>query len=189
MVVSRPEGSLLVESCAGEVVADQLDEFNCPRMRRDLILSALQRKANQSTELAKSNGTCRFVMPSEPGFDLLAYVHSERLVEFVSHAWTQWVELRDGRDPMRFAEDSTSEQAGCPPPPLVPGNAALPRDSHQQPSANVIGGMGYYCCTDTYTPIVCSLVTDLRWDAAIVRTAVDTVLMQVPCDMRAPSLY
>jgi hypothetical protein len=130
---SRPERSLLVESCSEEGVADQLDAFNRPRMRRDLILSALQRKANQSTELAKSNGTCRFVMPSEPGFDLLAYVHSERLVEFVSHAWTQWVELRDGRDPMRFAEDSTSEQAGCPPPPLVPGNAALPRDSHQQP--------------------------------------------------------
>eukprot|EP00978_Attheya_sp_CCMP212_P029476 scaffold104840_cov53-Attheya_sp.AAC.5 len=170
VVISRPEGSFLVESSAGEDVADQLDDFNRPRMRRDLILSALQTKAKQSTTKMSNGTSCRFVTPLEPAFDLLAYrcVHSERLVEFVSRAWTQWVELRDGRDPMCFAEGSTETEQGGPPPPLVPANAALPRDAHQQPSANVMGGMGFYC-TDTCTPIVSSLVTELRWDAAISR--------------------
>jgi len=38
-----------------------------------------------------------------------------------------------------------------------------------------MGGMGYYC-TDTATPIVASLMDELRWDAAIVKMAVECLV-------------
>ena len=141
---------------------DALDKVNHPRFRRQLILQALVGAA-----AAEHHHSIDFHVPPVAASTLKSYlsVHSSGLVDFLESAWHTWDAMgEEGQDPS--ATSSKSKTA------LIPINVPLGRDQNQRPSKHVIGQMGYYC-TDSCTPIFVSLVSELRWDAAIVELAVE----------------
>lgn len=171
---------------------DALDDFNHPRIRRVHILRSSQQKYADSMVFVKPPD------PSQVTVDLAeSYkgTQSAGLLTFFATAWKQWSDLGDaGRDPMAslktksHGEDRatsgeselTNINSNTNVPALVPGNVSLPRDSHQRPSKNVMGQIGYYC-TDTCTPVFDALLSELSWDAATIHHALD-LLLSAPTD-------
>ena len=166
---------------------DQMDDFNHPRIRRALILTALQTKYPNNIV---------FTQAKEPANDLSLYesVHTaDGLLLFLSEAWNQWDSLGpQGQDPMCVLPSTSSTASGTATqelplqqqsqslsPPFVPGNTPLPRDPYQRPSNHVMGKIGYYC-HDTCTPIFQGLLHELLVDAAVVELAVRTALQPPP---------
>ena len=150
-----------------EKEADGQDRFNHPRLRRTLILKAIEAKAESDT--------VRFMVVSEPtDVDLkhiYSQIHSEGLLTFLTTAWTTWEQYgEEGREPGAFLGESTS---GIPP--LIPINIPLPRDEHERPSKSVIGQIGYYC-TDLCTPVFGSLLKELQIDHVIMKQAVENAI-------------
>jgi Histone deacetylase domain len=141
--------------------SDSLDTFSKPRLRRAIILKALESKSEKIS----------FQIPSEqkdPLTKVYADIHSHGLLEFLTTSWSSWEALgQQGRDPgasLDIGQDGIKS--------LILSSTSLPRDSHQQPSKNVMGQINYYC-TDTCTPIMETLLDELKWDATIVKSAVD----------------
>jgi acetoin utilization deacetylase AcuC-like enzyme len=171
---------------AGEQLSDDMDPFNHPRLRRALILTALQHKY-------KSTDLVTFLSPKviagTPNLDVYKKVHSEGLVSFLSQAWKRWDDLgEEGQDDMCMMETATATATTNimsttatattfkrKSPPLIPGCVPLSRDPHQRPSAHVMGQVGYYC-TDTCTPIFGDMLMELLSDGAVVQQAVDVAL-------------
>jgi acetoin utilization deacetylase AcuC-like enzyme len=168
---------------AGEQLSDDMDPFNHPRLRRALILTALQHKY-QSTDLIE------FFSPegvadadNVPNLGVYKKVHSEGLVSFLSQAWKRWDDLgEEGQDEMCMMETATTTNAiptdttfKLKSPPLIPGCVPVSRDPHQRPGGHVMGQVGYYC-TDTCTPIFGDLLQELLSDGAVVQQAVDVAL-------------
>lgn len=144
---------------------DALDSYNHPRYRRALILREFSRRSTDSSIV--------FETPEEKTSDLKMYheVQSERIVEFFETAWTKWDSLgKAGQDPM--CNGGGGDEASSPA--LIPGNVPLLREPYQRPSQNVMGQIGFFC-TDTCTPVFCSLVDELSWDAAVIEHAVASI--------------
>ena len=101
-----------------EYVLDQLDDFNHPRQRRDIILNTLQQEQCKCKIDAECNFEIIFDVPSsvqvksstslESGndistifHDVYSTVHSTPMLTFLESAWKKWLELGpDGRDPI-----------------------------------------------------------------------------------------
>lgn len=152
-----------------EAKLDAIDDFNHPRVRKVHILNALHSKYKDVVSFEKPTAPLKDIQ------NLYRETHTSGLLTFLVEAWKKWVELGDGRDP---ASSSRSEGAQAVPiPPLVPGSVALPRESHQRPSKNVMGQIAYYS-TDLITPVFGGLLEELEWDAAIIEHALKLVLEQ-----------
>ena len=174
LVVTRPDA----ESCTeNEDAADSHDTYNSPRLRRRLILKSLKDRYGDITQVEH---------PSSAEDDLSQYsvVHDQELLDFLSTAWDKWVDLgEDGRD-----INASSQQAGDVGgddansiPGLIPINFALPRNSQERPGHSVYGGIAYYC-TDMCTPIVSSLLDELKWDGAVLKMAVEQAVVATATD-------
>jgi acetoin utilization deacetylase AcuC-like enzyme len=151
----------------GEAQADALDDFNHPRLRKAYILKAFSTKYQDNTTFVKpSNG------PIQDLNSKYKATHSDGLITFLVNAWNKWVQLGDARDPMSTLKTQGAQAVAIPP--LVPGNVALPRESRQRPSQNVMGQIGYYS-TDLCTPVFASLLEELQWDASILEHALELV--------------
>ena len=164
IVFTRPDTDSGTEQ---EDAADSHDKYNSPRLRRRLILKALTERYGDITKVEH---------PSSAEDDLANYsvVHDQGLLDFLSTAWSKWVDLGDGRDINASSHHGgdVGDDADSMIPGLIPINFALPRNSHERPGDSVYGGIAYYC-TDMCTPIVSSLLDELRWDGAVVRMAVE----------------
>jgi acetoin utilization deacetylase AcuC-like enzyme len=149
---------------AKEEAADSLDAFNKPRLRRAIILKALEAfpdKISFQTPPAQV----------EPLTQIYSDVHSKGLLEFLTTSWSSWVEIGDGRrNPGSTFPCSEGDIK-----PFIPINVPLPRDPYQRPSKNVMGQIGYYC-TDTVTPMLETLLHELTWDSTIIQTAVEKAM-------------
>ena len=104
------------ESAPPQVYAlDQLDDFNHPRHRRDIILNALQREQLENCnnveilfdipslrrELLESRSLSNDLSVSTVFHNIYSTVHSTPLLDFFESAWKKWLELgNDGRDPI-----------------------------------------------------------------------------------------
>jgi acetoin utilization deacetylase AcuC-like enzyme len=108
---------------------------------------------------------------ADPLTKTYADVHSAGLLEFLTTAWSSWVEIGDGRR----NPGSTFPGSQCIIKPFIPINMPLPREPFQRASKNVMGKIGYYC-TDACTPIVETLLQELMWDSSIIQTAVDKAI-------------
>lgn len=153
---------------AEEKEADEQDRFNHPRIRRTLILKAIE---------AKGGSDVSFITVAEPfEVDLnkvYSHIHSNGLLNFLTTAWKTWEDYGDdGREPGASLGSSTSTI-----PPLIPLNVPLPREAHERPSKSVIGKIGYYC-TDLCTPVFGSLLKELQIDYHIVHQAVETAIKE-----------
>lgn len=99
-------------------------------------------------------------------------VHTKEMMQFLASAWDEWVKLEEGRDPISFHpnhESDTSHHI----PALVPAQFPLLRELETQRSGtNVMGKVGYYC-NDVCTPIVGSLLSELKTDTRIVLRALE----------------
>lgn len=148
---------------------DFLDKHNHPRLRRTLIRNALR---------AKESNKIRFIFPKEREScfkDLYSLVHCPNMLKFLDEGWDLWVKLGpEGRDEGNIPNSYNVTSSGDSIPPFIPTSAPLHRDKYtQRAGVSILGQIGYYCI-DTLTPIVSSLREELLWDAAIVRTAVET---------------
>ncbi|KAL7428390.1 hypothetical protein ACHAXH_002492 [Discostella pseudostelligera] len=150
--------------------ADTFDRHNRPRTRRNIILSALQRKYSQIATFHTITAT----PPSSCDTDLInlySSVHDVNMIQFLVSAWSNWMAMGPNWDKDNcHPEWSYSENSGEAPP-LVPIHSAFRRDHNERPSTNVMGAIGYYC-TDFITPIVGNLVNELMEDANIICSAV-----------------
>lgn len=149
---------------------DNFDRHNKPRLRRAIILSALNDKYPQLVSFAKppSSDECDLV-------DLYSGVHDEGMVSFLVEAWPKWKAMgppwdKDNCHPEWREQDGSGDDDNTPP--LIPIHSAFRRDGIERPSKNVMGAIGYYS-TDMITPIVGSLVKELQEDAAIICSAVN----------------
>mmetsp|Transcript_7451 Transcript_7451/g.16012 ORF Transcript_7451/g.16012 Transcript_7451/m.16012 type:complete len:432 (+) Transcript_7451:175-1470(+) len=152
---------------------DVFDQHNKPRLRRELILSALQKEYPELVSI-KSLSPRKDV----DLIDLYRRVHDVNMIEFILNAWTKWAAMgRDGGwyeecchpEWLKNKEDCKDEAEV---PPMVPCHVSFRRDGIERPSDNVMGALGYYC-TDLMTPIVGTLVEELMGDAQIIEAAVD----------------
>ncbi|KAL3792882.1 hypothetical protein HJC23_004807 [Cyclotella cryptica] len=151
---------------------DAFDRHNKPRLRRDILLSALSTTYPTTTTFhIPPSLTCDLL-------DLYSRIHDVNMIRFLSTAWSEWKTMGETRG--HYEEcchpqwTKTEEE---PLPPLIPCHAALRNCPNERPSTNVMGAMGYYC-TDTLTPIVGSLVRELQEDATIVGHAVQWALRE-----------
>mmetsp|Transcript_4286 Transcript_4286/g.9575 ORF Transcript_4286/g.9575 Transcript_4286/m.9575 type:complete len:424 (+) Transcript_4286:104-1375(+) len=152
---------------------DVYDQHNKPRLRRDLLLSAIQSEYESITSFFKLTTTeCDLV-------DLYGRVHDAAMIQFMLSAWEKWVEFgEDGRYDECCHPEFDASKGGVPP--MVPCHSAFRNDPYERPSSNVMGQLGYYC-TDTMTPICDSLVSELKGDAHVICKAVS-------CSMKTPSV-
>ena len=147
---------------------NDVDRHNKPRLRRSLIISAFIEKYSHLVQVinAPVSSNCDLV-------GLYSSVHDVGMIQFLVNSWSKWEAI--GPD-----WDSDCCQPGwkcnCPPP-LVPCHAAFRRDGIERVSSNVMGAFGYYC-TDSLTPIVESLVTELQEDASIICEAVNLAILR-----------
>jgi acetoin utilization deacetylase AcuC-like enzyme len=142
-----------------ETVRDKLDDFNHPRARRRLIVNALQ----------GSNIVAKYQTKAAKDLSVYHKVHSTGLLEFLDSAWKRWDALgTEGQDPSGcMAPSISTANNNSKSPPLIPINTPLARVNNQQPSAHVMGAMGYYC-TDQCTPIFDGIHHELLLDAGLV---------------------
>ena len=125
--VPRPPSSLLSDttgSCIdndtthqeqAKYVLDELDDYNHPRQRRDLILDALQQEQVRFRNDEEFNVEILFDVPSLATattmtsgknmatmfHDVYSKVHSTPLLNFFVSAWKKWLDLgSEGRDPI-----------------------------------------------------------------------------------------
>ena len=149
---------------AKETEADSLDPFNKPRLRRAIILKALEACTKEISFQTPPAQT-------DPLTTLYSNVHSKGLLEFLTTSWTSWVEIGDGR--RNPGAEFPGSQGVIKP--FIPINMPLPREPYQRASKNVMGQIGYYC-TDACTPIVETLLQELMWDSSIIQTAVEKAI-------------
>jgi acetoin utilization deacetylase AcuC-like enzyme len=144
--------------------SDNLDPFNKPRLRRALILKALDGISDKRIE---------FRIPPEPKesiVDIYSKTHSEGLLQFLTTAWIRWEELSVYGHIQGSEILGSGNRSGIQPFRSI--NGALPRDPYQRPSQSVMGAIGYYC-SDQCTPITKSLQEELLGDSAVLQAAVD----------------
>ncbi|KAL3766574.1 hypothetical protein ACHAW5_003877 [Stephanodiscus triporus] len=164
-------------SSSPDAAADAFDRHNRPRMRRDVILSALAGRYPGLTKfvvvVASPPPPRSSSSPSSPGDALIGLyrpVHDADMVRFLVDAWARWTAMGPGWDAdnchREWRPGSGTE------PPLVPLHSAFRRDGIERPSGNVMGAIGYYC-TDLITPIVGTLARELEEDARVICSAVD----------------
>jgi acetoin utilization deacetylase AcuC-like enzyme len=134
IVQPEQEKDLVVVDCT----KDALDEFNHPRLRRTLILEALQDKQQQqqqqqllsddltndwrlefrrvvhSTASSSSSSTDTTATAAATALccqQVYGHVHSDGLIQFLATAWNRWCDLGEaGRDPIGTMSRQTSSK-------------------------------------------------------------------------------
>jgi acetoin utilization deacetylase AcuC-like enzyme len=158
---------LVSESVQDARKFDQLDPFNHPRERRELILDCLRRhERTADVEICTiPTATNDDGGHGEADFDAMySGIHSKGLLELLRTGWSKWQKLgEDGQVPSAKLGEG-----------VVPINMTLPRVSTERPSQRVLGQMGYYC-TDNCTPLFAALYPELCADAAVLRFATQQV--------------
>ena len=151
---------------------NDVDEFNKPRLRRDIILSSLRTRDEDDV-------TVTFTAVPKDGevlslVDLYSCVHDTSLINFLTTAWERWEGMslngqldRDNIHPSYRLQNKDETVV----PPLVSSHSAFRSEEFERPGVNVMGQIGYYC-TDQITPIVDSLTEELCEDALVVCSAV-----------------
>jgi acetoin utilization deacetylase AcuC-like enzyme len=202
------------ERSPSQYALDQLDDFNHPRQRRDIILDALQQEQieNQSdvdcnieitfdipslatsTLLSSGNGNGNEI--SNAFHDVYSTVHSKPLLDFLESAWKKWLDLgSDGRDPIGCT--STTDDRNIPS--LIPACTPLLRcyncskstvvaTAKQRESKHVIGQMSYYC-TDSCTPIFHDLMQEMYNDTLLVKTCLERIKENASTPDANPTVY
>ena len=147
---------------------NDVDRHNKPRLRRSLIISAFIEKYSHLVQVinAPVSSNCDLV-------GLYSSVHDVGMIQFLVNSWSKWKAMGPDWD----SDCCQPGWKGNTPPPLVPCHAAFRRDGIERVSSNVMGAFGYYC-TDSLTPIVESLVTELQEDASIICEAVNLALLR-----------
>ena len=159
---------------------DIFDQYNKPRFRRTLILSSLSTEYSQLVSFLKPHPPSNNNEGSVDLLDLYRRVHDVGMIQFLLEAWSKWDDMGEqGRYKEcchpQWNRDGDDCIKGIPP--MVPCHVAFRRDGIERPSQNVMGAMGYYC-TDMMTPIVGTLVEELKRDAEVVCMAVECALQE-----------
>ena len=186
-VSSKKEGSpLSVEvisvSSSSYGNNDVFDQHNKPRLRRELILSALLDEYPQLVTISKQSPNDNIDL-----IDVYRRVHDVGMVQFLLDAWKKWEAM--GKEGGWYEEcchpewlkNKETQKAGNEDsddvPPMVPCHVAFRRDGIERPSKNVMGAFGYYC-TDLMTPIVGSLAKELQEDCSVILGAVNSAFLK-----------
>ena len=148
---------------------DDLDGLNHPRLRQALILSEFYvRHQNHAThdivplvDIVVVGEPVDLKQLQQEWMELYSLVHSDRLLQFLVSAWSQWCSFYHAPSPVSepVAKDKNGEDDNGPKPTppltLAVGSSPLPREDssrfEQRPSQHVVGQMGFYC-TDVDTP-------------------------------------
>lgn len=149
---------------------------NQPENRKRLVQTALK------TIFTKD----QFIQVKEPetNFELAKLVHDDGFLDFLENGWQRWCEeyaqvpndhlwvygLHD-----KISEEEKTGKPGSVVPPFVPAYAAPRHDGLQKPSRGILGQACFYGL-DRETPLVSSTSSSLKWDMAVIRKAVDTLL-------------
>eukprot|EP00573_Skeletonema_grethae_P008431 CAMPEP_0201696258 /NCGR_PEP_ID=MMETSP0578-20130828/7980_1 /ASSEMBLY_ACC=CAM_ASM_000663 /TAXON_ID=267565 /ORGANISM="Skeletonema grethea, Strain CCMP 1804" /LENGTH=376 /DNA_ID=CAMNT_0048182225 /DNA_START=256 /DNA_END=1382 /DNA_ORIENTATION=- len=159
-----------VVSVDSEAKSEQndVDRHNKPRLRRSLITSAFIEKYSDLVQVINA--------PVASNCDLVGIyssVHDVGMIQFLIYAWSKWEAMGPDWD----TDNCQPGWKGNGTPPLVPCHAAFRRDCYERVSSNVMGAFGFYC-TDQVTPIVESLVAELKEDASIICEAANLALLK-----------